>query len=207
MAFITEHLFLILETLGILASLVYVVCNIRQHMATWVFGLAGYILYVFIFALGHLYASALLSGLSCLFMVYGWYMWRQNPGGADALPVTRFSFAGRLGVLAVSALLSGIVYVLLDRFEGAACLWGDAIIAGTSLVGLFVAARKKLETWYIWIGVNTLAVFVYFTTGLYGTTALYGLFLGLSFYGLREWSTSLRLTQGEDALPAACPAQ
>ena len=206
MAFLTEHLFLILETLGILASLAYVVCNIRQHMATWVFGLAGYILYVFIFALGHLYASALLSGLSCLFMVYGWYMWKQNPGGADALPVTRYSITGRMAVLAISALLSGIVYLLLERFEGAACLWGDAIIAGTSLVGLFVAARKKLETWYIWIGVNILAVFVYFTTGLYGTTALYGLFLGLSFYGLWEWSASLRLSQEKKTLPTPCAA-
>ena len=203
MSFILEHASFILETLGILASLAYVICNIRQQMATWVFGLAGYILYVFIFAFGHLYASALLSGASCLFMIYGWYMWSKKKGtNAEPLRVTVYSWQGRLAVLGVSAVLSALMYFLIGQLEGAAFLLGDAIIAGTSLVGLYVAARKKLETWYIWIAVNILAVTVYFSTGLYGTTALYALFLGLSFYGLWEWRSSFLKAQNDTTLEA-----
>lgn len=54
-----------------------------------------------------------------------------------------------------------------------------------------MAARKWLENWLVWIGVNVVSVWLYLSQGLLPTTGLYLLYLVMAFAGYRNWRRSL----------------
>jgi nicotinamide mononucleotide transporter len=65
----------------------------------------------------------------------------------------------------------------------------SALLAG-SLVGSVWAARRNLESWWVWIIVDVLYVGVYVFKHLYLTAVLYAVFVVLAVLGLRRWQTA-----------------
>ena len=61
-----------------------------------------------------------------------------------------------------------------------------------SLIAQWLMAKKKLESWLIWITVDVLCVGVYLVKGLYPTTILYGVFLILASMGFWAWNKDRR---------------
>jgi nicotinamide mononucleotide transporter len=54
-------------------------------------------------------------------------------------------------------------------------------------------ARKKLENWPLWIGVNLVAVAAYWKAELAFTAFLYAVYLGLAVLGWRAWQRAARV--------------
>jgi nicotinamide mononucleotide transporter len=55
------------------------------------------------------------------------------------------------------------------------------------LLGQWLLAQKKLETWYVWIVVDLLYVGLYLYKSLMLTALLYAIFVVLALAGLRAW--------------------
>lgn len=51
---------------------------------------------------------------------------------------------------------------------------------------------RRIENWYVWLAVNTLAVPLYMTRGLNLTAGLYFLFWINAWYGLYQWRKELQ---------------
>ena len=73
------------------------------------------------------------------------------------------------------------------RWTDAAMPWRDAGIAAFSVAGQVLQARKKLENWPLWVGVNAVAVASYWKAELAFTAFLYAVYLGLAVAGWRAW--------------------
>jgi nicotinamide mononucleotide transporter len=67
-------------------------------------------------------------------------------------------------------------------------------------------ARRLLENWVLWIIADALYVRVFAWKGLYLSTALYALFLGMVIAGLRRWNREYRGSAGRPAAVAAATA-
>jgi nicotinamide mononucleotide transporter len=52
-------------------------------------------------------------------------------------------------------------------------------------------AQKKIETWYLWIGVDIVCVFLFYKKGIAFLALEYFVFLGLATYGLLNWKKQL----------------
>ena len=89
-----------------------------------------------------------------------------------------------------------------DRLTDAALAYPDAATTAFSLVAQWLLARKRLESWAFWIGVDVLAIGVYAAKGLYITCGLYAVFLGLAVAGLATWR---RVAVPPEAPPEAAP--
>ena len=178
-----------LELIAIVTSLGYVICNARLNIVTWLLGIIGSVLYVYIFAINSLYASAVLSCIFIAFMLYGWFSWKTSNNGQ--LPVSYLTNKARIYAFACGVILSPTIYYACKFTTGEAFPAGDAVIAGFSIVAQYLAAKKRIETWYGWIAVNCLAVYIYATNGLLGTAALYAVYIGLAIYGLMQWRKNL----------------
>jgi nicotinamide mononucleotide transporter len=48
-------------------------------------------------------------------------------------------------------------------------------------------SRRHLQSWYLWIAVDALAIGLFHLRGLEPTAALYVVFLGLAVTGLYQW--------------------
>lgn len=58
---------------------------------------------------------------------------------------------------------------------------------------MLLLSRKKVESWWLWIGpVNISAIGLYLATEAYMFAALYGLFLVMACVGLVRWRRAAR---------------
>ena len=116
---------------------------------------------------------------------------RAHPGQGRA--VTRATPGER--VLAATAALAGLAAVagVLGAATDSPAPLADAAVLSLSLVAVWGQARKKLETWWVWIAVDLIAIPLYLERGLLLTAALYAVFLALCIEGLRAWRAEAAL--------------
>ncbi|MFH0843415.1 MAG: nicotinamide riboside transporter PnuC [Bacteroidota bacterium] len=107
------------------------------------------------------------------------------------LKVTRINVKTTLILAAVFIVLTGVMYLVLDRLTDSPVPGWDAFITSLSIIATWMLARKIYEHWYLWIVVNTASVILFYTRGLYPTVVLYIVYFTMSFVGLKEWKKSL----------------
>ena len=86
-----------------------------------------------------------------------------------------------LGATAVASVCWGLG---MARFTDAAAPVIDAAVAGMSVAAQLLQSLRRVEAWMGWIAVNLVATPLYFSRGLYPTTALFAVFLILAVAGL-----------------------
>ena len=70
--------------------------------------------------------------------------------------------------------------------------WWDAAIAMTSIAAQILLSLRKRENWMLWIVANLVSIGVYAVKGLWPTTGLYVILLGLAIWGLVSWTRAER---------------
>ena len=81
--------------------------------------------------------------------------------------------------------------LFLRHRTDAALPFPDAATTAFSLVAQWMATRKWLENWLVWIAVDVVYVAMYVSQGLLPTAGLYAAFLVLASFGYREWRASM----------------
>jgi nicotinamide mononucleotide transporter len=61
-----------------------------------------------------------------------------------------------------------------------------------SIIAIFLLAQKRIETWYLWILVDIVCVFMFFKKGIVFLGLEYIIFLGMATYGLLNWEKKLK---------------
>lgn len=160
---------------------------IKRTIWNYPFGIVMVILYAWIFWDYKLYAE---SGLQIYFLfiqLFGWWWWLNGRGG-DGLVVVLKSPKLEIGLCIVaSASVSIGLGITLSAYTDAALPFWDSTVAALSVVAQFLLARRRLESWPVWIAVDVLAIGIYLSKGLYPTAVLYGLFLCMATAGLISW--------------------
>jgi nicotinamide mononucleotide transporter len=168
---------------------------VRRSVWNYPFGLFMVALYFFVFLEARLYSDALLQIFFFIVQLYGWVNWVRARTAAGEVPVGRMTGRARL-LWAAGTVLASLVWGLgMARYTNAAAPIIDAFIAGTSIAAQILMARRVIENWAAWILVDIVAVALYFSRGLYPTSALYLLFLLLSIAGLIGWSRAISGTR------------
>ncbi|MEO8451107.1 MAG: nicotinamide riboside transporter PnuC [Gemmatimonadota bacterium] len=179
----------VLELIAVAVGIVSVYFNTKQNVLGWPTSIINVALYTLIFYRGHLYALAALQVFYFVISVYGWYEWLRGGEGKTPLKVTKTP--PRLGVaLIVIAIVGTAVLTVILRSTKDPLPALDATLAVVSLLAQWMMARKYLETWPVWIGVNLVSVPTFFSLGNYLTAFLYTVFLGLAISGHLQWRKS-----------------
>jgi len=105
--------------------------------------------------------------------------------------VTRVRAVEVLASIVTGIGAAAVLGFLLNAHTDASLPWVDSALLAGSLVGSVWAARRNLESWWVWIIVDVLYVAVYVVKHLYLTAVLYGAFVVLAVLGLRRWQTAL----------------
>jgi nicotinamide mononucleotide transporter len=158
----------------------------RNNIHTWWTGIVGCALFGWVFFDTKLYADVTLQVFFILTSIYGWWKWRHGNKGEE-LPV-RFSAPGALLLWAVSATAVAIGYGwLLLRFTDAYAPFLDSIVLAFSVLGQLLMMERRVENWWSWLLVNTIAVPLYASRGLYLTAVLYAAYWINAVVSLRRW--------------------
>ena len=109
---------------------------------------------------------------------------------ALSAPAAILGWLGLIALLSVGlgATMSQIHEWLPALFpEQASYPWIDALTTVASLVAMWLMARKRIESWIIWISVDCISIWMYFVKGVLFVSLLYVVLTVLAVAGLVGW--------------------
>jgi nicotinamide mononucleotide transporter len=129
--------------------------------------------------------------------IYGWVLWaKKDKQKHHLLHISYSNRKERLQQLLFATALYIIIFFTLTYlkkyFYPGAIPWADAFASATAYTGMWLMARKKVESWYWWIATNIASIPLYFVKGLSFTSVYYLILLALAVSGLLEWKQKAR---------------
>lgn len=170
------------EIVAAISSAICVWLLARNHPLGWWVGLVGIVAYAWIFYESKLYADAGLQAVYFVTSLQAIWIWLNGGANRTERPVRHLPRAFWLPTLAVAVLATVGLIELLAWMRGAAPLW-DAITTVLSLVAHVYLMFRFVESWYLWVLVDTIYVPLYWSRGLYPTSAIYVVFWFLALQG------------------------
>lgn len=192
-----------LEVAGVVTGVACVWLAARNSIWNFPVGILNGGLYLVVFKQARLYSDAGLQLAFIALLVYGWLKWVRSADAPDAptLPITHTPQRVAGGLAAAGLLFAVGAGFLFHRYTDAALPYWDSTTTAISLAAQVLLARRNLENWLLWIGVDVAYVGMYWHRDLYLTSALYAVFLGLAAYGYWQWRRELK-TQAVSVRPA-----
>jgi nicotinamide mononucleotide transporter len=181
-----------IETAAFVLGVVNIVLLVRRSIWNYPFALAMVALYAHVFFEAKLYSDALLQLFFFVVNLYGWWQWRRSQAREGDILVELMSNRARLGWAAGCAAGIAAWGWLMHRFTDASYPWWDAGVAIVSIAAQIMLAKRWLENWVLWIGVDIVSIGLYAAKGLWLTMALYAVFLALATWGLIDWRNTRR---------------
>jgi nicotinamide mononucleotide transporter len=177
---------LMLEIAANVFNAVSIVLAGRNSIHMWWTTMVGCVLFAAVFFAARLYADVTLQAFFIVTAGLGWWRWHRGNAGVT-LPVRHSSprlVAG--GIVAGIAVTFGYGWVLY-RFTDAYAPFVDSIILAFSVLGQLLLMDRRVESWWCWLLVNTIAVPLYAVRGLHLTAVLYVAFWINAIVSLRHW--------------------
>jgi len=194
-----------LEFFGMVSGIIAVWLSAFANIWSWPIGIVNVVLSFFLFYQVQLYPDMFLQVFFFVTNVIGWWRWAHpKPFEEDRKHELKISFMKRTQVIVLIVLgLAGTVVLGLfasrlhelapDIFtKPSASPYLDSFITIMSVVTTFYMIEKKAECWIIWILVDTVATYLYFTRQipLYGI--LYFVFTIIASFALWNWIREYR---------------
>lgn len=185
------------ELIGTLFGFISVYFASKTNILTWPTGIVNEAFLFILFFQVQLYADMFLQIYFFAVTLYGWYKWNSK------LPDNKISaldFNSKIVLLTsvlAGMLLAGFffsnIHLYLPRYFAipAAYPFADSFVMVASIVATILLARKKIETWYLWIAVDAVCTGLYFKKEVYFLSLEYFAFLGLASYGLYHWKKQM----------------
>lgn len=188
------------EYLAVFAGILSVWYSRKENILVYPVGLVNTIIYIYISARGHLLGEAAVNLYYTVMSIYGWAAWRQKDQLHKPVLHVRFSSArGWMQQLAFFLAFYVVIFVALTwlkkEFAEGAIPWADAFASAAAFTGMWLMARKKVESWYWWIATNIASIPLYFVKQYVFTSVYYLVLLVFAFWGLAEWRRRAKLRQ------------
>jgi nicotinamide mononucleotide transporter len=158
----------------------------RNSVHTWWTSIVGCALFAYVFFRAKLYADVTLQAFFIIASVLGWWRWLHGRQGTE-LPVRHSPPSLIAAAAAAGAIVAAGYGWLLYRFTDAYAPFLDSIILAFSVLGQLLLVGRRVENWWFWLLVNTIAVPLYAARELYLTAALYAAFWVNALVALRTW--------------------
>ena len=177
-----------LELIGCVLAIVMVVFNMRVNPIAWPLAIVSSLLFFALFWNSGLYGEAALQIVFAVLAGWGWWQWLMGHEESGAsLRVRHLRPSTRVKAIVALALAWPATALFLGAFTNSDVPWWDAFPTAASLVGQWLLGRKYVENWPTWVAVNVVSVGLFAYKGLWFTTALYLVFVAMSFSGWRAW--------------------
>jgi len=182
----------LLEAIAVVCGIASVWFSRKENILVYPVGLVNTIIYVYLSFKYHLIGEAAVNFYYTVMSLWGWWLWAQKDNRQQTVLHITFStpkqwwqqllFFGGL----YAAIFLALTYLQKAFYEGA-IPWADAFASATAFTGMWLMAKKKVESWYWWIATNLASIPLYFVKGLVFTSFYYVVLLVMAIGGLAAW--------------------
>lgn len=161
----------------------------RVH--NWWMGIVACLLFGWVFYEARLYADVTLQGFYIATNAVGWWGWLHGRQG-EPLPVRRTPPRALAAMLAAAVAVTAGYGWLLQRFTDAWAPFVDSAVMAFSVLAQLLLMRRRYETWWFWLLVNTICVPLFLARGLTLTALLFAAFWVNAAVALVRWRRLVR---------------
>ena len=189
------------EAIAVIAGIASVWYSKKENILVFPTGLINTVFYIYLSYKGHLLGEASVNLYYTVMSCYGWYLWTRKKADhqTPVLQITRSSKKEWLQQLGFFTLFYIVIYVALSyaktAFAPEAIPWADAFASATAYTGMWLMAKKKVESWIWWILTNMASIPLYFIKGYAFTSVQFIVLLILAFSGLQSWRQKANLSK------------
>lgn len=182
----------LLEYIAVITGIASVFFSKKENILVYPVGLINTIIYVFISVEGSLFGEASVNFYYTVMSIYGWILWaRRDQQHHIVLHITNSSVKEWVQHLLFFAFFYVAIFFALtwakNAFYANTIPALDAFASATAFTGMWLMAKKKVESWYWWIATNITSIPLYFIKGYVLTSVYYVILLVLAVFGLIEW--------------------
>ena len=170
----------------------------KENIVLYPVGLVSTTIYIWLSFKQHLLGEAAVNVYYTVMSIYGWWLWaRKDKQHHQVLHIT---YSNKRWVVYQLLFFTGFYLALFislsylkKGFASGAIPWADSFAAATAFTGMWLMAKKKVESWYWWIATNIASAPLYFVKQYVFTSVFYVVLLIIAFSGLAEWKRRVKL--------------
>jgi nicotinamide mononucleotide transporter len=194
-----------LEFFGMVSGIIAVVLSSLANVWSWPIGIINVILSFFLFFQVQLYPDMFLQIFFFITNVMGWWRWTHpKQFEEDKKHELKVSFMNKKDLLIVSTtgiagtFLLGLFAQNLHEFfpnlftKPSASPYLDSFITVMSVITTFYMIQKKVECWVIWLLVDIVATYLYFSRDIKFYGLLYLVFCFIAAFAIWNWIREYR---------------
>jgi nicotinamide mononucleotide transporter len=180
------------ELVAVISGIASVWFSKKENILVYPVGLINTVLYVYLSIKGSLFGEASVNFYYTVMSIYGWILWtKRDRQHHIILQITGSSFKEWIQqVLFFTFFYVSIFFALIwarKAFFANTIPAMDAFASATAFTGMWLMAKKKVESWYWWIATDLTSIPLYFIKGYVLTSVYYIILLILAVLGLIEW--------------------
>ena len=182
-----------LEYIAVFTGIASVWYSRKENILVYPTGLVGTIIYIYLSFKVGLYGEGSVNFYYTVMSIYGWILWtRKDTRQHLVLKITAATKKEWLQHIAFCLFFYVVIYAVLfwlkkNHYAKEAIPWADAFASSTAFTGMWLMAKKKVESWYWWIATNCASIPLYFVKHYVFTSVYYAVLLIMAFAGLFEW--------------------
>jgi len=187
-----------LEYIAVFAGIASVWFSRIENILVYPVGLINTIIYIYLSYQVGLWGEGSVNFYYTVVSIYGWVLWAKRDQEHHHVVIIRRS-SGKEWLIHFSffSFFYILIFFLLAWLKKngnapQAIPWADAFASATAYTGMWLMAKKKVESWYWWIATNIASIPLYFVKGLVFTSVYYLILLVLAVFGLLEWISRAR---------------
>lgn len=182
----------ILEWIAVATGLLSVWYSMKENIWVYPTGIVSVLIYVYIAYIYKLYADMGVNFYYFIMSVYGWYYWlHPKSDSREQVPVTMNNRTENVISAALTIGSFSILYFVLSNFTDSDVPFWDSLTTCFAILGMYLMARKKLESWIAWIITDLISIPLYFHKELVLTSFQFLVFTLIAIGGYISWKRSM----------------
>ena len=181
-----------LEYIAVFAGIASVWFSRIENILVYPVGLINTIIYIYISINGSLIGEASVNFYYTVMSIYGWVLWAKKD--KQNHHILHIAYSNKRW-WTYQLIFFGSFYIVIffslsylkQNFAPGAIPWADAFASATAYTGMWLMAKKKVESWWWWIATNIASIPLYFVKHYVFTSVYYLILLAMAIFGLLEW--------------------
>ena len=180
-----------LELIAVFFGLLSVWFSKNNNVLVYPTGIINTSIFVYLLVKWELLGDMIINVYYFLMSIYGWYYWTRKSNNIGYTPITRMHSTDIkiiLIIIILSVLFVSYLYSFFEKWSGFVS-YVDIITTAIFFAGMWLMARRKIESWFFWILGDIISVPLYFVKGLAFSSFQYLIFTFIAIAGYYKWKS------------------
>lgn len=180
-----------LELIAVFFGLLSVWFSKNNNVLVYPTGIINTSIFVYLLVKWELLGDMIINIYYFLMSIYGWYYWTRKSNNLGYTPITRMHSADIKIILIIiisSVLFVSYLYSFFEKWSGFVS-YVDITTTAIFFAGMWLMARRKIESWFFWILGDIISVPLYFVKGLAFSSFQYLIFTFIAIAGYYKWKS------------------